>query len=91
MGSRRQSSRRALQATATIRASALKERRCCRRVPSGRVLCYNRAFRRHTLASVLGTDREGAAQEAVVIIEVGKDKGGQSSGGRGRCRGSDTV
>ena len=40
---------------------------------------------------MLGTDREGAAQEAVVIIEVGKDKGGQSSGGRGRCRGSDTV
>lgn len=40
---------------------------------------------------MLGTDSEGAAQEAVAIIEVGKDKGGQSSGGRRRWRGFDTV
>lgn len=40
---------------------------------------------------MLGTDSEGVGQEAVVIIQVGKDKGGQSGGGRGRWRGSDTV
>lgn len=32
---------------------------------------------------MLRTDSERAGQEAVVIIQVGKDKGGQSGSGRG--------
>ena len=40
---------------------------------------------------MLRTDSERAGQQAVVIIQVGKDKGRQSGSGQGRWRDSDTF